>query len=113
MAELSGAYSRAFDQHGTNAYWRVLKGLEPDRMRAAFQKAIASEGFCPSPAVIMAHARSLPKRREEAAKEKPYTPPTAEQWKEIRGLMAKLGEHLGGEDAADELSDRRRMRARG
>jgi hypothetical protein len=89
MAEFAGAYGRAFDKPGTNAYWRALRSLGPDRMRGAFEKAIREERFCPSPAAVRAHAKATP-QREAAPKQKSYTPPTEAQWAEIRRDVEEL-----------------------
>jgi hypothetical protein len=85
---LAGAFGRTFDRHATEAYWSVLGELPPDRMRRAVRKALSEEKFCPPPAVIRQHARALPAHEaQQPREEKPFTPPTPEQWKEINALM--------------------------
>ena len=88
---LSAAFGRELGADAADAYWIVLGELAPERMRRAVDKAIREEKFCPSPATIRQHARSLSDNGNELLSvQKPYTPPTAEQWEEIKAMNARI-----------------------
>jgi hypothetical protein len=93
LAQLGAAYRVEFGPDAAEAYWLVLGELSAERMRRAVDKAIREEKFCPTPATIRQHARSLNNAgggTGEPREVKAYTPPTAEQWKEIQAMNARL-----------------------
>ena len=94
LAQLGAAFRVDFGPDAAETYWLVLAQLPVERMRRAVAKAIREETFCPVPATIRRHARSLDNAvggtGEPLAVAKPYTPPTEEQWKEIKAMNARL-----------------------
>ena len=77
MSLLAGGYGKVFDDNALEAYWHVLGELPAERMRRAFDKALAEwEGaFPPPPGVIRQKARTL----DEVAKRDPVQSKPAEK----------------------------------
>lgn len=101
MKMLAGGFRVAFDNAAMDAYWIAVGDLDPSRMRGAFERAIREETahFPPSPGKIRACA--LP-TRVALPPEKPFTPPTAEEQKDIHAEIQALRRRIADNIATEE-----------
>ena len=87
MTMLSAAYNRKWDDAHLDVYWRVLNGLDSERMRQAFEDAVKNERFLPTPATVRAYAREA---RQSWQSEEHVEPIAPEQLEEMRADIRRL-----------------------
>jgi hypothetical protein len=96
MTMLSAAYGKgAITPAQIAVYWRVLGSLDVVRMEKAFDGALNSERFMPSPATLRAYAGE---KREEWKQEFHLQKITPEEFaqmrKDVQALKAKIAANM-------------------
>jgi len=72
-----------------DVYWMVLGQYDARVIKQAFEKAIAEERTCPTPATIRAHARGF-QAEQNRTQPRPFRYPTPEEEAEIQRELQRL-----------------------
>lgn len=89
IRDMTAMYGREFTPAAIRLYYEACQDWSPDKIREAFKRAIQSERYCPTVAVLLAYGGGI---HEDARKSADYPWPTytPEQLAELKAMRARF-----------------------